>query len=103
LGGLGQNIRIRSEELASDRVLFRLKLEIAKVAVWFFCRLRADDPMGACEFRHEEPTPALVSDQPAKDRIGDACHGSEDGGRTDVNRPDRETGRKRTMGSVFIH
>ena len=103
LRGFGQDIRIRPEELAGDGVLFRFELKIPEVAIRLFCRLRADYSVRTGELRHEESAPTLVPDQAAEHRIGNARHRREHGGGSDTDVPDRETGRKRTMGSVFVH
>ena len=55
-----------------------------------FARADRHDAVGTGELRHDQPAAALVANQAAENRIGDAGHGREHGRRSDLHGADLE-------------
>ncbi len=89
---------IAAEKLGGDGVLVFVEMKIA------FCLLifLAENAVGRGELGHDEAASAEVADKAAEDRIGNACHGREDGGGGDGDGTDLEAGRDRFQGRGLV-
>ena len=88
-GGRGHHLRIGAENLRGDGALVFVEIEIAQRA-----RAIARQALGAGEFGHDQAARAERADHAAKNRVGDARHGSEDRRRTDAQVANFEFRRK---------
>ena len=82
--------RVGAEQLRGDGVLVRFKMEVAQQrAGGFVGALRVRHAVRAGEFGHHQAASALVADQAAEYRIGDAGHGREHGSRANTDAANR--------------
>ncbi len=85
-----KHVRVRTEQLTGDRMLFRLEIKIAEIAVGLFLNTRADHAVRTGELGHQQPAPALIANEPPEDGIRYAGHGGQDGCGTYRDRADGE-------------
>ena len=75
-----------------------------KVRVGLLRAQRGADAVRAGELGHDEPAAALIADEAAEDRVGDARHGRQHRGRRDGHASDIESSRENlASASVFYH
>jgi hypothetical protein len=70
-----------AEELRRDRVLVFIEMQIALGLLI----LLAQHAVGRGELGHDQAASAEVADEAAEDGVGDAGHGSEHGGGSDIS------------------
>jgi hypothetical protein len=77
-------VRIAAEKLRGDGMFVCVEMQVA----FGLLILLAQHAVGRGELRHDEAAAAEITNEPAEDRVGDAGHGGEDGGRGNLDRAD---------------
>ena len=89
--GVRHHRRIGAEQLRRDRMLLGVESQVAEASASAWSRApRRHHAVRAGEFGHDQTAAALIANQAAENRIGDARHGREHGRRSDLIGADLE-------------
>jgi len=88
--GIGHDGGVGAEKLRRDRMLLRLEGQVFQSASGLARVARGADAMRARELGHDQPAATQVADEAAENRVGDAGHGRQHGGRLNGDGPDRK-------------